>query len=132
LRIEYKDATLAATKLSKNKPQNKQPQEQAGRHFAVPTTDGLKQARESVSNRPARREFIAGTSTFESASNHHAGTDPTPHFAYKLPVKSNADWNCLGDRYVTTPGSDRQGSMAKKSWNFKIGIGTSTRNRGNL
>jgi hypothetical protein len=37
-----KDATLAAAKLPKNKPQNELPKR---RHFAAPTTDGLKQAR---------------------------------------------------------------------------------------
>jgi hypothetical protein len=35
LRIEYKDATLAATKLPKNKPQNKHPEISSGRHFAA-------------------------------------------------------------------------------------------------
>ncbi len=45
LRIEYKDATLAATKLPKNKPQNKLPEISFGASFCGTTSDGLKQTR---------------------------------------------------------------------------------------
>jgi hypothetical protein len=45
LRIEYKDATLAATKLPKNKPQNKHPETMFRASFCGTTSDGLKQAR---------------------------------------------------------------------------------------
>jgi hypothetical protein len=45
LRIEYKDATLAATKLPKNKPQNERPLKNRRASFCGTTSDGLKQAR---------------------------------------------------------------------------------------
>jgi hypothetical protein len=48
LRIEYKDATLAATKLPKNKPQNKHPETVFQGSFCGTTSDGLKQARSAL------------------------------------------------------------------------------------
>jgi len=50
LRIEYKDATLAATKLPKNKPQNKHPETVFQGSFCGTTSDGLKQARNLLAN----------------------------------------------------------------------------------
>jgi hypothetical protein len=62
LRIEYKDATLAATKLPKNKPQNKLPEDKAS---GVILRHNLGWAEAGPELTQARN--------FEAASNHHAG-----------------------------------------------------------
>ena len=75
LRIEYKDATLAATKLSKNKPQNKCPENTFRGSFCGTTSDGLKQARSFC--RGSERSAGRSVRDFETASNHRAGAGAT-------------------------------------------------------